>query len=317
MFEGNNGEIEIPTTITPGAVWKWNIILLSVIVLVLLPLLGLLWAIILIGLGLAGAVTFGLIAVEIVDFHGALLFNPLDKTRRVIFPGLHLKLPWESLEEGSQESLRRIVSSTGLENLPTNDPAENMQVHLTVHKRLNVSGTKDKPMKPEDAAVNFIRFHSIAVESLTTIVRKEIVKMFSEHYANREMEKLLDAKAIQDTVFPVAGEGANNAKIKEMETRWGVLIGVVLDASNADEATKQMKRTPARAEGLTTAINTLKTSGLNAEQARGAALSLDETADYSEKKYRLEIDAPDLKNLTHVSIMPGAFGDDKKKGGKK
>lgn len=316
MFTNNNGgEVAIPKTITSGWVLVTNLTSTVLMWGILFFFFNLFWGSVLTGLGLAAVVAFGLITVEVVDFHGLLLFNPLTKSRRVIFPGLHLKLFWESIEEGSLESLRRIISSKGEENLPTNDPAENMKVHLTVHKRVNVSGT------PEEAAQNFISFHSIDDASLTTVVRKEIVKKFGAYYGVHELEDLTNANAVQQAVF---ADTDIAAKIKEMEDRWGVSIGVILDTSNPDEATKDMKRTPARAESLRKAIKKLTETGPNGEkglgddEARRAALLLDPNADFTESRddFNVNIAAPDLKNLRDVSLIPpGMLGG--KKGNKK
>ncbi len=311
MINTESGEVKIQKTIMPKPVLWWNIVLFLVIGVILFLLFGsLFWGIVLMLLSFAASVFFGLIAEEVVDFHAILLLDPFKKGRRVIFPGLHPKLPWEELEEGSKRSLRQVISSVGEENLPTNDPAENMKVHLTVHLRVDVSGT------PKEAAENFVRFHSIEPETLKAVVRKEIVKMFSKYYAEHEMESLLDANKIQNDVC-----ANNDSKIKELATRWGVSIGIILDTSNPDEETKKLKRTPARAEALLKSTEILKRkgedgTGLETEQAHRSALLLDETAEYSEERFVLDISAPDLKNLHDVSLIPpGTFG--KGKGGHK
>jgi hypothetical protein len=284
-----------------GAVW--------VILYLLFPsALGWFWSAFTSLLILAATVGADLTAVEGVDYHGFLLFNPLNKTRRAIFPGLHQKLPWETMEEGSQESLRQVVASEGPENFPTNDPAENMVAKLTIHKRMDVSGT------PEQAAANFIRFHSIDKDSLTKVVRKEILKMFSTYYAQNEMEDLLNPHVIQDAVL---NDPANREIIEGMEKRWGISIGVILETSEPDKDTKDMKRTPARAEAMRTAMRKLMAkdkdgnAGLDVEKARRGALSLDETAEFREEftSFEVKVDAPDLKNLHDVNIIPpGTLG---------
>jgi hypothetical protein len=302
-------EIKIPKTITPLGVWIWNAIIFGAFWTVLLWEFGCptFWSTILTLLGIVISVHYNGITIEGVDYHGFLLFNPLTKKRRVIFPGLHPKLFWESFEEGSLTSLRRIIESEGEQSLPTNDPAENMVAHLTIHKRVNVSGT------PQEAASNFIRFHSISDADLAKIVRKEIVRKLSAFYSTNEMEALLNANAIEEAVLSLP---AVVDKIREMQYRWGIIIEVVLDSSNPDEATKAMKRTPAMAEALSTAIQKLVAGGMDPELARRAALILDPNTDYTEERFDLNISAPDLKNLQHASFM--GFGEGKdKKGGKK
>jgi len=307
--ETNTGEIPIPVTIMPPDVGVVILAIFGGIWLILYYLfpsaLGWFWSIFVTLLVLAWTVSADLTAIEGIDYHGFLLFNPLNKSRRVIFPGLHPKAPWESKEEGSDESLRQVVASEGPENLPTNDPAENMIAKLTIHKRMDVSGT------PEEAAAKFIRFHSIDKDSLRKVVRKEVIKMFSAYYAVREMEVLLDPHAIQDAVLALP----ENAKtIRDMEVRWGISIGVILETSEPDKDTKDMKRTPARAEAMRTAMDKLTMEGpskLDPEKARRAALSLDETAEFREEftSFEVKVDAPDLKNLHDVNIIPpGTLG---------
>jgi hypothetical protein len=316
----SSNEVEIPKTITPGSVWVGNAFLftLSLVVFTLLlipfaewwsPVCGLIATL----LALGFAIGSGTIAEEVVDFHGELLFNPWERTRRVLFPGLSFKLPWESVERDGTgavvvTSLVRIISSKGVKSHPTNDPAENMEVSLLIHLRVNTSGS------PETSQENFIRFRAIAENALTEIVRAEIEKMFAEYFAEHEMEELLKLSEIQKAVLTLP---TNADSIHEMEKKYGICIGVVLDASNPDKATKDMKRTPAMAEALREAIQILVTSKvMDPEQARRAALLLDPNTDYTERKFSLDIDAPDLKNMQHFSAY-GVPGSTEKKGGKK
>lgn len=333
----DQGVVRIPDTITPISVSISNIILFGVIWVVMFFFLNIFLASIATGLILAASIWFGGIADEEVDYHGHQLFNWFTKKRRVIFPGLHQKVFWESMEEGSRESLRRIVSSKGEENLPTNDPAENMKIHLTIHKRMNigVSSNKDKQKikdlirrwwinnfkggfeEDKQAADNFNRFHSIDAESLADIVRKEIVKKFSGYYGKKEMEDLINADEVQRNMFNET-EKSIKEKIKELQKRWGISIGVILDTSNPDEETRAMKKTPAMAEALAAAMKKLEKEVADPDMRRRIAMILDPNNDYTEERFDLHIDAPDLKNLQHASFM--GFGDrkDKKgKGGKK
>jgi hypothetical protein len=312
MANGTPDEIKIPETITPFGVWFWNVAIFVAfwVVLFLEFDLSFFWSTIVTFVAIAASIHFGWITVEGIDYHGFLLFDPITKKRRVIFPGLHPKAFWESPEEGSVTSLRRIIESEGEQNLPTNDPAENMVAHLTIHKRVNVSGT------PEEAAKNFILLHSTSEESLTKIVRKEIVRKLSAFYSTNEMEALLNANLIEDSVMSLP-EVVN--KIKEMEDRWGISIEIILDSSNPDEATKNMKRTPAMAEALQTARHKLMEVGPNGEEpltkdeAHRASLLLDLNTDYTERKFDLTVKG--LENAQHISVLGGLGGDEK--GGKK
>ena len=315
---GNSTQTRIPRTITSKAVWGWNITLLFISYVICSLLLspffkeGNNWLagglIALLGLGIA--IFSGIITEEIPDFHGVLLFNPWARTRRVLFPGLSLKLPWEKVEHENSgavvlTSLVRTVSTKETKTHPTNDPAENMETSLLIHMRVNTLSSD------EEAAENFIRFRSIKEEALIEIVRVEAEKMFAEYYGGQEMEDLLKPHVIQEKVLKLED---NDKKIKEMENKNGVSIGIVLESSKPDLATQNMKRTPAMAEALDSAIKKLVAGGMDPELAGRRAMILDPTNDYSEERFDLHINAPDLKNLQHASFM--GFGE-KGKGGKK
>lgn len=315
MFNvSSTGTIEIPKTITPISVWWWNTVISSIIFFVLWLPLGPFWATVFTLLGFAATIAVGIIAVDIDDYEGALLFNPFSKKRRAIFPGLHFKLPWEHIEYEDEAktkkatSLKRLVSSEGVDNYPTNDPAENMEGNLKVHMRINTSGTAAQ------AADNFIRFRSIDEHALMVIVRGEIVKMFGAYYVINEMESLLDPKKIQEEVL---ANQVNKDKIEQIEKHWGISIGVVLESSDPDKATKDMKRTPSMTEALLKSRKRMIEEGVEEDLAHRTSLLLDPNTDYTETKFDLEIKAPDLKNLQHVSIVPLGGNPGAGKGGKK
>ena len=324
---GSKTQTKIPKTITPGSVWGWNITLFFigwVICSILLSpffkanlLVGGLIAI----LGLGIAIYSGIITEEIPDYHGVLLFNPWARTRRVLFPGLSFKLPWEKVETDNSgavvlTSLVRTISTKETKVHPTNDPAENMETSLLIHMRINTI-CSDK-----EAAENFVRFRSVKEEALKEIVRVEAEKMYAEYYGGQEMENLLKPHAIQEAVTGTTklekeddeeSRKKNRVKIEEMEKKNGVSIGVVLESSKPDLATQNMKRTPAMAEALASAMKKLEDGGMtDPDMRRRAALLLDPNTDYTERKYSIEIDAPHLTNLRDVTVL-GGLGDEKGK----
>jgi hypothetical protein len=301
----------IPKTITPIRVWSLNILLIVALWALLLFPFGPLWSFLITGITLGILITSGVIATDTPDWHGALVFDPIFKTRRAIFPGLSFKLPWEIREKVDDKDfidLRRIISSKVEKEHPTNDPAENMKVSLLIHMRLVTIG-----ITPEQAAKNLINFSSITEIALTSLVQAEAEKMFGTYYAGEEMEDLLDLGKIQKAILEVT---KNMERIMELEKNYGISIGFVLSASNPDDATKALKKTPAIAEALSKAIEKLTSKGMDPELARRAALILDQSNDYNEERFDLNIAAPDLKNLQHVSFM-GLGKDVNKKGGKK
>lgn len=311
-------EVKIPQTLTPWWVFRVNIILLGAIWAILFFFFGTFSSTVATLLILSGAIAFGIIAEEMPDFEGALVFDSLFNKRRVIFSGLNFKLPWEKREEKTT-NLKRVVSSKGVENFSTNDPAENMQASLTVHMRVSLGGG------PEEANDNFVRFRSIEEDALTTVVRQRIVKMFAAYYASKkngqgEMENLLNPSAIQQAVL---NDPDNQTIIRAMQDQYGADIGVELGSSNPDAETKKLKRTPARAEALATARGKLMAKGPNGEEgmtkeeATRAALLIDETAEFSEQRIDLDVNASGLENLHDVSFIPPGMLGAGKKGDKK
>lgn len=324
-----NEVLGIQKTITPGSVWA-GVVALNLLVWAIcaMVLQAPVWSMFLTLIALGIAIFSGMIAVDIVDWHGVLIFNPWAKSRRVLFSGLHVKLPWEKVEEDGDgnivlTSLVRTISSKETKPHPTNDPAEVVETSLLIHIRVNSSGTPDEPLTPQEAADNFVRFRSIKEEALTEIVRVEIEKMFAEYYGSQEMEALLKPHVIQEAVLNLEGENGiktNDAKIKEMEKKYGVSIGVVLESSRPDKATQDMKRTPAIAEALQTARHKLMEIGpkgeapLTKDEAHRASLLLDPNSDYTERK--IDIAIKGLENARDITVL-GGLGDDSKKGGKK
>jgi hypothetical protein len=329
MTNENTEAMVVQKTVTPFSVWTWigflTILVWGIWTLILTSEKGGLF-LTLITLGVA--ISSGVIAVEIVDWHGVLIFNPWAKSRRVLFSGLHVKLPWEKVEEDGNgkivlTSLMRTISSKETKPHPTNDPAENMETSLLIHIRVNTSGTS------EDASDNFIRFRSIKEEALTEIVRVEVEKMFADYYGGQEMEALLKPHTIQEDVLGLSEiniEGTdeekerkkkdeenrkkNRVKIKEMEKKYGVSIGVVLESSKPDKTTQDMKRTPARAEALNTAIAKLVKGGMDHDQARRAALILDPNTNYSEERFDLHVKG--LENARDITMLGDPRKGDKK-----
>ncbi|MFA6476649.1 MAG: hypothetical protein WCV68_04605 [Candidatus Paceibacterota bacterium] len=306
--------VEVPETLTPESVYHGLVFVFVSLFLVSFIFLPFAWAGIF-ALAVFGAlVASGVLAEDIDDWNGAIVFNYWTKTRtrRVMFGGFHWKLPWEHLEE--THSLKREVSSgeTEVENFATNDPAERMDVLLLIHMRLDTSGT------PQEAAARFIRFNSVEDHHLNIIVRKPVIRMFGQYYGGQEMEVLSRLTEVQDAVLDLP---SSKKKLAELEQAYGVHIGITLSKSVPDEATRQYKTTPARAEALRTSMDKLMADGnakLDVEQARKAALLLDPNADFTETHtdWSVEIKAPDLKNLRDINVIPpGMFGD--KKGGKK
>ena len=312
---GSSEVLGIQKTITPGSVWTGigtlTLLVWVICAMVSRSLVGSTF-VTLVVLGIA--ILSGMIAVDIVDFHGVLIFNPWAKSRRVLFSGLNFKLPWEKVEEDGSgnivlTSLVRTVSSKETKTHPTNDPAENIEMSLLIHIRVNTSGTPDEPLAPQKAADNFVRFRSIKEEALTEIVRVEVEKMFAQYSGGKKMKSLLKPHVIQEAVLKIQD---NIDKIKEMQDKYGVTIGVILESSKPDKATQDMMRTPAMAGALNAAIKKLVAGKMDPELARRAALILDPTNDYTEERFDLHVAG--LENARDITVL----GDPRKgKGGNK
>ncbi len=315
-----------PETLTPdGLVGKLVVMFLVAGVLFGLLLFlflenwtSLVWGFIVIGVGFGMMILSGVIALNIDDWHGVEVFNPLAKTRRVIFPGLHPKLPWETV--GEPKSFRRSISSSETETFATNDSAESMKAKIVIHMRLMTLVYPDgKRVPPEEAARNFIRFHSVDEQDLAEIVRVKIVRMFAQHFGSSEMEELLKVEGVEHAVV---NNPDNKKEIDKLEEKYGSDIVVELESSNPDEDTRQLKRAPARAEAIRKASETLREGGkgVNAGRAHLSAMLLDGSAKISEDRLKVDLDisAPDLQNLRTASVVIGAVpGVTGKKGGDK
>ena len=309
---GSNEAVEIPKTITPKLVWLGiGALAFLVWVICTLTLTSEKVGLFLTFIALGAAIFSGVIAVDIVDFHGVLVFDPWRKKRRVFFSGLHFKLPWEKTEEDGSgnivlTSLVRTVSSKETKPHPTNDPAAVVEASLLIHIRVNVSG-----VSAQEAADNFIRFRSIKEEALTEIVRVEIEKMFAEYYGTKEVKELLKPHVIQEAVLNFTDENRvriNAEKIKDMEKKYGISIGVVLESSKPDKATQDMMRTPAMADALNVAIDKLR-KNMEPDEARRSAMILDPNTDYTEERFDLHVTG--LENARDITMI------DPRKGGKK
>lgn len=308
----NHGEV--PKTITPWTellIWNGSVLTLTWIVMLALlaPMLGLkaiIWAsilnVVLLGLLIGG----GTISVEIPDYHGVLLFNPWSKTRRVVFPGLNWKLPWEALETGTLRSLRKEVSFEGKILSPTNDPAETMEVEILIHMLLNLHGS------PHQVAENFLKLQAVEEHGLVAIVKAQVIAMVVSFFGKSEMEGLLDVNRIRHAIFE---SEENRNTISALEEKYGVHIGIELRGSRPDEKTAKLKTLPAKAEALRVAIDKLSNGDMmSLEEAKRVVMLADLDTAYSEEVFRLDIQAPDLRNLRNVTVTPGLL---KPKGGKK
>ncbi len=317
-------DIKVPETITPAGVILLNGLVLLVIWGVLSILFFPVWkweSLIWMGFAtgaLTGALIIGgAIAVDITDWYAAVVFNPFTGQRRVMFQGFHWKLLWERIEH-PLESLKRHTAPTVVANFSTNDPAEKMDVKILIHVRPDT-----RPKKPIEDAEMFIRYKSVDEGERDEIIKAKVKKMFGQHYGTQEMEALGKLHEVQEAVLETNHH--NHAEIHKMEKNFGVHIGVELEESLPDEATREMKRTPARAEGLRASKKILMAPGPEAstpEQAHREALLLDSNTDYTERKssFDLNINAKGMKNVRDINITPLASllgGDDKNKGGTK
>ncbi len=351
----SNTHNEVPRTEPKAGVFFGNIVALgmtwAVASIILLPFFEIpqnfLWGLSITGIVFGVLIATGGFAITVPDWYGVLVFDPLSKSRRVVFAGFNFKLLWEQLESGLTDLKREISSGdkdTEIEKFPTDDPAEVMEAKIIIYFQLDTHGT------PAQASANFIRFRSIEEHALMVIVRQAFVKMFGQYYATHEMEELLNCNKIQKEVEALE-DPTNRTKIYDLvksglEHKYGIHIGVILSSSKPDEATKNMKRTPAMAEALRDARiklmsphklkdkagNPIKDDkgddivipGMTKEEASRASLLLDPNTDYTEKKetFEVNIDAKGVQNMRHVSFTPGFVGggardNNAKKGGKK
>ena len=311
--------IEVPKTLSPWfEIFAWNggllALIYSMVAVLLYPFAkyGLVWAGV-VTLAIGGIlIAWGTFAADIPDWYATVAFNRLTKRRRSVFQGFHAKNFLEYLAIPFTP-LKRELTAVKTVLLPTNDPTETMQLELAVHIRLDTAGN------PERAARNLIQFQSVEEHTLEEIVFGEIKKMFAARYSDLkegEMEKLLDARAVQKAV--IEDDTVNHERVHELAEKYGVHIEVILESSNPDERTKKIKELPARAEGMRDAMAKLGTTGMDVDKQRTSALLLDDIAEYSETG--ISLDVKGLENLRNATVIPPGslgLGGDKKKGGKK
>lgn len=300
-----------PKTLTPWKVWVGNLLILAGVWTIFFVFLSLFfeaettrdWGSILAVITLGTFVYQGVMAIDVGDWDGVSVFDPLFETRRVIFGGLHQKFPWEQI--GEPISLLRSISSEETEEFGTNDPAENMVAKILISARLVTIVHRDGTLvTPEEAARNFIKFTSIDPTTLRTTVRGEIVGMFDDYYGGNEMEDLLKAGVVERKVLE---EPSNQQKIKDLEGKYGADMVVVLKSSGPDKNTRDLKRSPAKAEAVKAATEKLKSTGISPERAHLTALLLDGDARVSE--HHFGVTAPDLKGLQNATVIFGTpFG---------
>lgn len=321
MAQHHNGSDKAPETIRPANVVFWNMVVLPFGTWAILgvlfapfsywsPIWGGLFMLFIIGALVVG----GSFSLDVKDWYGTTLFNRFTKKRRAVFPGFHWKLAWETPEE-PYRLLKKEISSSGIEQLPTDDPAENMEFDLLILYRVNLHGTA------EQAATNFVNFTAVDEHALTEDVRAQVKQAFGEYAGGKEMEQLLKPHEVQDAVVK---NPANARMIRDLQEKYGIHMQVVLRSAKPDAATKALKTTPARAEALMAAREKLfgGPHPMDEDKVDDAALLLDPNADYTHAKHDVNVNvkAPDLKNLRDVNfgyVPGGGLGSASKKGGAK
>jgi hypothetical protein len=314
MAHAGGHNTQVPETIPRTGIHVWNLISAVGLWAVLSVVFGIFsekyyneWA----GFATVAIIGFmflnGRVATTIPDWQAMVLFDPVFKTRRVLFQGFHWKVWWEQdREEGLVDLKRELHADDTPMILVTNDPAESMVVVPKIHLQIDTTGN------PQRDAQNVINFASNDEKAITGLVRGEVGQMLQEYYENHEMEELSKTATIRKEVFE--DNDANCRCIESLGERFGMHIGVVLESSVPTPETQDMKRTPARAEALRTAMDTLTkrgTSKLTPEQARRAALNLDPHAEFTETHtdWKVALDATGLENLHDVQIFPpGTLG---------
>lgn len=313
--------VKIPETITPEKVWGYNGLIFGLI-LILFFSFGWAWWVALLATGLLFgiAILTGLIAEDIHDFKGALVFDALSKSRRVMFAGFHFKLPWEVIVTDKGEKvftdLKKFVSCKCEKNWGTKLPARRMDVSFSIHMWVDVSGTA------EEAADNFVRFRSVEDQAKKNRAETEVGKAFSSYYAEHQPDELNDEDKVYESVFNTGDSASKNqAMLNKIKSDYGIGIKIILEDSDADKDTAHLLKTPAITAAFMEAVNYVVEKGKEAktevklEDAIKLVKLLDETADVSE----FNLNVAGLENLEHLDLsgLAAKLGKNAKKGGKK
>jgi len=326
--------IDVPETITPDSVLYWNMglalgvwaVLLVILVLLTRPFTGTFipgkYNMLFAGaftLFIVGMLTKnGTIAVNIPDWHGVTTFNQFTRERRAIFAGFHWKAWCEKLDE-VLTSLKRETHGNPTIKCPTKDRVMVMLQELYIHVR---NDTSKKTFEQDQLLL--IRNRSIEPHALQELVEARVVQMFKAYASGKTVQQLANVIEVQEAVV---GEGtANHDELHQMAEHWGIHIGAELKGSEPDEATKKLMATPTLAESLRKAIAILMKADkdgntMGFDEAREAALLLDDTAEFSAGSWKLGVSG--IPNARDISVVVGALPgktakpNPKSRGGKK
>jgi len=212
--------------------------------------------------------------------------------QRVIFQGVHLKLPWESpqLDEyGRIDFINLRTETKGVienETYPTQDGL--------------VVGTYVFTMKintKENAAENVILWASYDSPAVFTVLRALVSRTFSSYCQKRLTEDLIDMdnEVINDNAFPAG-------KLCKFEGKYGVETVTILEDLDRDPKLQKAKDTIAEAKSYGEAHKALRDEGMNDETAT-QFLKLMKFPNVSEQTYKVDVTGLDLSKLEHFNFL--------------
>ena len=216
-------------------------------------------------------------------------------SQRVIFQGVHLKLPWESpqLTDNNHQidfiNLRTEVKGVIKdETYPTCDGL--------------VVGTYVFTMKinteEKQASGNVLRWASYDSDAVLTVLRAIISRTFSSFCQQRKTDELInmDNESVNEQAFPPG-------KLTSFEQKYGVEVSVTLEDLDRDSTLQKAKDTIAQAKSYAEALETLAGKGMSPEAATQFLKLINFPDSVKEQTFRIDVTGLDLSNLQHFNFL--------------
>jgi hypothetical protein len=304
---------KIPKTETPDDIIAILLLMAIGMSIILVSLIGIIFSSFLIGICVGLFISFLVIGYNtalfsksnVPPFHTLILINTFTGKMRVIFPGVNWKLPWEKPQDKGLIDLRVDLKEVCEE---TYDSKNGARMETKYVYTIKPDYSNDSNGSPEEKILCFASFEQSAIK---TKGRALFSMLLSDYYGKNEGNALLNKSIINEAVFGT--ESSPNPFILDFEKKHAVEVSVRLEDSDWDAQTLKYRETVAGAESLAEAIEKLTAKGVSQEQAEKFAKLLNFKEGYKEEDFNLNIAAPDLKNLTNVSIMNPLGGKGTKK----
>ena len=292
----------IPKTKTPLSVILTLLVMSTALGIFLNFLIGI-WGIIILFVFLAFSTSL-YTEGGVPAFHALILVNSITGEMRAVFPGLNPKLPWEDAQKDGNKKkyidLRTELSDVCNETYASKTTL--METRYIYTLKIDLSG--DNPGE------NVVKYSNFEPDMIKRNGRSLFSMLLSDYYGKEEGEELLNKAKINQSVF--GSEENKTSDLLKFEKKHAVKVSVRLEDSDRDKASQKFRDMISGAESIGESIEKLTAKGMERSEAEKIVKLLN-TEGYTEKGLNLNVDAPDLKNLQHVSILGTGNNTDKDK----